>query len=209
MDPDVFEIICRDASAGELYSCIQESIMLDQMSEKRKNLNKIRTMVIMYIMLYSQSQKCNSFQVTLSRTLEQFGISRQGLKSLWNLGIVAHPKTTNIPTKLSSSTHTCHVVTFIENAIKKNQFLIFCIDDYHSIHTQHRPETKTQTKVVHMSTLLLKVFPEIEAVPQLENDVPVLPTSPVEIPDVQKFISENMSSLSKTYAENMPSWALA
>ena len=179
------------------------------MSEKRKNLNKIRTMVIMYIMLYSQSQKCNSFQVTLSRTLEQFGISRQGLESLRNLGIVAHPKTTNILTKLSSSTHTSHVVTFIENAVKKNQFLIFCIDDYHNIHTQRRPETKTQTKVVHMSTLLLKVFPEIEAVSRLENDIPVLPKSPVEIPDVQKFISENMSSLSKTYAENMPSWALA
>ena len=111
--------------------------MLDQMSEKRRNLNKMRTMVIMYIMLYSQSQKCNSFQVTLSRTLQQFGISRQGLESLRNLGIVAHPKTTNILTKLSSSSHTSHVVTFIENAIKKNQFLIFCIDDYHNIHTQH------------------------------------------------------------------------
>ena len=74
MDPEAFEIICRDAGASELYSCIQEAIMLDQMSEKRRNLNKMRTMVIMYIMLYSQSQKCNSFQVTLSRTLQQFGI---------------------------------------------------------------------------------------------------------------------------------------
>ena len=151
MDPEAFEILCRDAGASELYSCIQEA-MLDQMSEKRRNLNKMRTMVIMYIMLYSQSQKCNSFQVTLSRTLQQFGISRQGLESLWNLGIVAHPKTTNILTKLSSSSHPSHVVTFIENAIKKSQFLIFCIDDHHNIHTQHRPETKTQTKVVHMST---------------------------------------------------------
>ena len=209
MDPEAFEIICRDAGASELYSCIQEAIMLDQMSEKRRNLNKMRTMVIMYIMLYSQSQKCNSFQVTLSRTLQQFGISRQGLESLRNLGIVAHPKTTNILTKLSSSSHTSHVVTFIENAIKKNQFLIFCIDDYHNIHTQHRPETKTQTKVVHMSTLLLKVFPEIKAVQQLENDIPVLPKNPVEILDVKKFLLENISSLSKTYAENMPSWASA
>ena len=115
-------------------------------------------------------------------------ISRQGLESLRNLGIVAHPKTTNILTKLSSSSHTSHVVTFIENAIKKNQFLIFCIDDYHNIHTQHRPETKTQTKVVHMSTLLLKVFPEIKAVQQLENDIPVLPKNPVEILDVKKFL---------------------
>ena len=209
IDHEAFETICRDTGASELYSCIQEAIMLDQMSEKCRNLNKMRTIVIMYIMLYSQSQKCNSFQVTLSRTLQQFGISRQGLESLRNLGIVAHPKTTNILTKLSSSSHTSHVVTFIENAIKKNQFLIFCVDDYHNIHTQHRPETKTQTKVVHMSTLLLKVFPEIKAVQQLENDILVPPKSPVEILDVKKFLLENISSLSKTYAENMPSWASA
>ena len=208
MDPDAFEIICKEAGAEKLYSCIQEAIMLDQISEKRKNLNKMRTMVIIYIMLYSQSQKCNAFQVALSRTLQQFGISKQGLESLRNLGIVAHPKTVNILTKLSSSTHTSHVVAFIENAIKSRQFLIFCIDDYHNIHTQHRPETKTQTQVVHMSTLLLKVFPEIQAVPQMGfNDM--LPKCPVEIPDVKNSISNNISSLSKTYVENMPSWALS
>ena len=46
MDPTVFEIMCKDASADKLYSCIQEAILLDQTSEKRKNLNKMRTMVI-------------------------------------------------------------------------------------------------------------------------------------------------------------------
>ena len=58
-----------------------------------------------------------------------------------------------------------------------------------------------------MSTLLLKVFPEIQAIPQLGNDV--LPKSSVEILDVKNYISNNISSLSKTYAENMPSWALS
>ena len=36
----------------------------------------------------------------------------------------------------------------------------------------------------------------------------MLPKCPVEIPDVKSFIS-NISSLSKTYVENMPSWALS
>ena len=58
-----------------------------------------------------------------------------------------------------------------------------------------------------MSTLLLKVFPEIQAIPQLGNDV--LPKSSVEILDVKNYISNNISSLSKTYAENMPSCALS
>ena len=48
------------------------------MSEKRKRLSGIRTMVI--IMMYSQSQKSNAFQVALSRTLQQFGITKQRLE---------------------------------------------------------------------------------------------------------------------------------
>ena len=44
-------------------------------------------------MIYSLSQKANWFQVTLARTLEQFGISEHGLASLRNLGVAAHPRT--------------------------------------------------------------------------------------------------------------------
>ena len=157
-------------------------------------------------MLYSQSKKCNSFQVALSRTLQQFGISNKGLESLRNLGIAAHPRTVKILTRSSFSSHNSHVFTFIKAAIENNQFLIFCIDDYHNIHTHHRPETKTQKQAIHTATLLLKVFPEIEAVPQHGNNV--LPTPPVKIHDVKNYVASNLSSLSKMHAENMPDWVL-
>ena len=117
--------------------------------------------------------------MALSRTLQQFGISEQGLQSLRNLGIAAHPRTVKAQAKLSSSPHSSHVVSFIELAIENNQFMIFCIDDYHNIHTKHRPETKTQTQAVHMTTLLLKVFPNIKAVPK--NEIYLLPVHPVEL----------------------------
>ena len=146
----------------------------ERMSEERKHLCSVRTMVVIYIMLYSQSQKCNSFQVALSRTLQQFGISNKGLESLRNLGIAAHPRTVKILTR-SSSSHDSHVFTFIKAAIENNQFLIFCIDHYHNIHTHHRPEAKTQTQAIHMATLLLKVFPDIEAVSQHGNNVLLTP----------------------------------
>lgn len=108
--------------------------------------------------------------------------------------------------KSSSLSHNNHILTFIETAVENNQFMIFCIDDYHNIHTQHRPESTQQTQAIHMATLLLNVFPEIEAVPKYGNDV--LPTRPVKIQDVKNFRS-NLSSLSKTYSENMPDWVLA
>ena len=52
-------------------------------------------------MVYSQSQRCNSFQIALSRTLQQFGISEKGLESLRNLGITAHPRTVKTQSRLS------------------------------------------------------------------------------------------------------------
>ncbi len=57
-----------------------------------------------------------------------------------------------------------------------------------------------------MTTLLLKVFPEIKAIPK---NVDLHPKSPVTIPELKVFMSSNMDSLSKTYAETMPDWVVA
>ena len=121
-------------------------------------------------MMYSQSQKSYAFQIALSRTLQQFGITKEGLESLWILGIAAHPETVKVLTKSSSSTDSSSVLTFIESAIEKNQFIIFCIDDYHNMHTQYQPEAKIQTQEIHMTTLLLKVFPNVKAVQHYGNN---------------------------------------
>ena len=53
MDPHGFQKICRDCGAENLYLCIHDAISTEQMSHERKNLVKIRTMVIIYIMVYS------------------------------------------------------------------------------------------------------------------------------------------------------------
>ena len=45
--------------------------------------------------MYSQSQKSNAFQIALSRTLQKFGITKEGLESLRNLGIADYPQTVN------------------------------------------------------------------------------------------------------------------
>ena len=158
-------------------------------------------------MMYFQSQESNAFQIALSRTLQQLGITKEGLESLRNLGIAAHPQTVKALTKSSSSTHSSSVLTFIESAIEKNQFIIFCIDDYHNMHTQHQLEAKIQTQAIHMTTLLLKVFPNVKAVQHQGNNV--VPNSPVEIENVKGFVSSNLSILSKSCAENMPDWVLA
>ena len=121
--------------------------------------------------------------------------------------LITHKLFIKVLTKSSSSTHSSSVLTFIESAIEKNQFIIFCIDDYHNIHTQHRPEAKTQTQAIHMTTLLLKVFPNVKAAQHHGNNV--VPNSPDEIENVKSFVSSNLSILSKSCAKNIPDWVLA
>ena len=62
-------------------------------------------MAIVYMIVYGQSQRANWFQVALSRTLKQFGISEEGLIALRNLGIAAHPHTVKSALKTSASSH--------------------------------------------------------------------------------------------------------
>ena len=208
MDPDQFQDICMQAGAVNLFSTLYKAMSSDRMSKERQELTKLRVMAVIYIMIYSKSQRANWFQVSLARTLQQFGISQQGMESLRNLGITAHPRTIKASLQASSASHIDKVKLFFQTVIENKQFIIFCIDDYHNIHTKHRPETKTQTQSVHTSTLLVKVFPNIKAVP---NDPlqPLLPVNPVEDTLVKIFIDENMSNFSKTYASNMPDWVVA
>ena len=98
INPTAFERICQDVGAENLDHCIKDAICSERMSDKRKHLSQVRTIVVIYIMVYSQSQRSNSFQVALSRTLQQFGISEQGLQFLRNLRVVQYCRIYSIGT---------------------------------------------------------------------------------------------------------------
>lgn len=208
MDPNEFEAMCKQHGAENLLLALFNAMKSDEMSQERQNLIKLRAMVIIYIMIYSQSQKANQFQVSLSRTLQQFGISERGLASLRNLGIAAHPRTIKAATKASSTSHLDKVATFFQSLIDNEEFIVFCIDDYHNIHTKHRPESKKQTQAIHTTTLLVKVFPNIKAI-RNQPIPPLLPADPVNPTSLAQHIDQHMNELSQTYASNMPDWVLA
>ena len=201
MDLEIFEKLCIDAGAGKLVATIYQSICTERMSESRVCLNKSRTMVIIYMLIYGQSQKANSFQVALSTTLRQFGLSEQGLMSLRNLGIAAHPHTIKAAAKSSASSYPNSLVKFFQDAVNNEKLVVVMIDDYHNIHTKHRPESKTQTNAVHMSTLLVKVFDDVDAISAN--------SSQRSSSDSGSVIGQRMPLLCSRYAENMPDWVVA
>ena len=106
------------------------------MSNEGKRLTQLRATAVIYVMMYSRSQKNNWFQITLARTLQQFGITDEGLASLRNLGLAAHPHTVEIASRSSASFHLDNIAIFFQEVVKNEYFLVFCIDDYHNIHTK-------------------------------------------------------------------------
>ena len=69
MDPAEFEKICEQIGADNIYKVLCSTKGTERMSNERKYLTKLRAMVVIYIMMYSHSQRVNLFQVTLARTL--------------------------------------------------------------------------------------------------------------------------------------------
>ena len=71
MDPNRFKGICMEVGATSLFSTIHDAMSSDRMSDERQELRKLRVMVEMYTMMYSQSQRADWFHVSLARTLQQ------------------------------------------------------------------------------------------------------------------------------------------
>ena len=129
MDPDRFQEICAQAGVANLFSILNNAMSSTRMSDERQQLTKLRVlvMVVLYIMMYSRSQRANWFQLSLARTLQQFGISHQGLASLRNLGIVAHPRTMKASMLALSASHLDRVKGFFQTVIEKEQFSYFVL----------------------------------------------------------------------------------
>eukprot|EP00112_Aurelia_sp_Birch-Aquarium-sp1_P021037 Seg5563.2 transcript_id=Seg5563.2/GoldUCD/mRNA.D3Y31 product="hypothetical protein" protein_id=Seg5563.2/GoldUCD/D3Y31 len=180
----------------------------ERQTHERIEANKKRTVAIIYMLMYGQSQRANWFQVALGRTLQECGITDQGLWALKNLGIAAHPNTITTARRASASTHTQSVQSFIRDARNRKQMIAIFIDDFHNIHTMHRPDQKDQTQAVHMATLLVKIFPGVPAISNQDKGPPNS-DEPADLDNLKKVLKKSMKYLSMSFAHVMPDWATA
>ena len=61
-EPDQVYSFCKTANAGNVFNFILSSISSDRHSKDRKELNKKRTVVVLYQFCFSLSQRCDSLQ---------------------------------------------------------------------------------------------------------------------------------------------------
>ena len=98
--------------------------------------------------------------------------------------------------------HLGSVKKVFDDAVQEKKLIAIFIDDYHNIHTHHRPSTSKQTQVTHMATLLIKVFPTVAAIDH--EGLTVNDPNPVNTNLIEKLLTNKMSLLSKTYVDTMP-----
>jgi hypothetical protein len=90
-------------------------------------------------------------------------------------------------------------------ATKKRQLILLMIDDYTTIHTNRRPTSLQTSNANTMCTIIVKIFPNIEAIPMKKPDE-VHPKNGININQLINLIcsNESMTSLVNTFATCTP-----
>ena len=206
-DPGEFKMLCAEAGSFKLFNTITEAMKSDRQSEQRQLLNDRRAVSIIYMMMYGQSQQANWFRVATACTVKGLGVSSRGIEMLRNMGLTTHPLTVSKACKKVSLSHHESVKNFFEEAISNEHMVVIFIDDYHNIHTTHRPSNATQTQPAHMATLLLKSFKNIQSVFSAgPDDQDPQPANKGLLSDL---IERNSRKLARSYVEVMPDWLQA
>ena len=142
-DPVEFQALCKQAGAHKIFDAMTDSMSTDRQSNKRKNLNELRAVSVIYTLIYGQSQQANWFQVATARTLKGLGISDKGMETSRNMGLAAHPVTINNACKEASADHLNSVQQTIHDATENEKLIMIYIISF-SFHSFREgcPSTK-------------------------------------------------------------------
>ena len=93
----------------------------------------------------------------------------------------------------------------ITMATEKKQLILLMIDDYTTVHTNRRPTNLQTSNANAMCTIIVKIFPTIEAIPMKKPDE-VHPKDGINIDKLVDVIccNDNMTNLANTFATSMP-----
>ena len=92
-DPDSLQEACIVASANKLSHVIFNAMSYEDRSEKRQEHNKEKVVTIIYMLMYSRSQKASWFQKVMSNMVVGKDMSEGGSSVLHKSGIAVSKST--------------------------------------------------------------------------------------------------------------------
>ena len=122
-EPDQFAEFCQSAGAKNIFHHILTAVTSDRHSSTRKELNKRRTVSIVYKMCYCLSQLWNTIQVDHAMYLNSNNINQEGMDTEYQLGNTCSRKTTNIKLNKLSSNHHNNLESFFLKLLRMNGYL--------------------------------------------------------------------------------------
>ena len=163
-DPLKLKLFRISSGAPRLFDAILDTMTDPSHSSVRIELNKKRTVVMLYQLCYGLSQKCNWYQCDHAVFLKDCHLNQQGLSAEHLVGNTCNRQNTNEILHHLSSGNTRSINELISEAISHKWQLRLMIDDYTTVHTKRRPDTGKLSAAKSMCTIILKVFKTIQAV---------------------------------------------
>lgn len=85
-DPDNFKDFCVSAGATRIFDTILKRLSTTKHSKRRLELNKKRTVTIIYKLCYCQSQLCDSFQKDHALYLRNAHLNQEAIDTQHTIG---------------------------------------------------------------------------------------------------------------------------
>lgn len=206
-DPLKLKLFCISSGAPRLFDAILDAMTDPSHSSVRIELNKKRTVAMLYQLCYGLSQKCNWYQCDHAVFLKDCHLNQQGLSAERLVGSTCNRQKTNEILHHLSSGNTRSINELISEAISHKWQLVLMIDDYTTVHTKRRPDTGKPSAAKSMCTIILKVFKNIQAVSSF-NPLTFHNPEAIAVTLLVNTVSGSsaMHKLACTYSSIMRSW---
>ncbi|CAB4023398.1 Hypothetical predicted protein [Paramuricea clavata] len=206
--PNEFIEFCRQAGAPNIFEHILQAVSDDRHSHRRQDLNRVRTVSIIYTMCYCRSQMCNVMQVDNALYLNSNRMTQEGIDTQYRMGHTCSRKTSNIIRSQLSQNHEESLKSFFNQAIQNEWVLVLIIDDFTKIHTYRRPAILRTCNPMSMCTIVVKAFKQLRAIKVPSNISRIHCPDGVDIRACVDAITspEQLALLSNSYASTMPNW---
>ena len=147
-DPLKLKLFCISSGAPRLFDAILDAMTDPSHSSVRIELNKKRTVVMLYQLCYGLSQKCNWYQCDHAVFLKDC-LSAERL-----VGSTCNRQNTNEILHHLSSGNARSINELISKAISHKWQFRLMIDDYTTVHTKRRPDTGKPSPAKSMCTII-------------------------------------------------------
>ena len=167
-EPDQFYSFCKTTNAGNVFNFILSSISSDRHSKDRKELNRKRTVAMLYQFCFSLSQRCDSLQKDNGIFLKFCHLTDEGIDTQRVLGTAVGSRSVKREIVNSAKNSSELLQEVVKEAIENEYLITLMIDDWTKVYTKRRPTDENTSVADNFCTIIIKVVKDIKAIPRTE-----------------------------------------